>query len=58
MAVQIVKPVDTEFSMSPLAVEANTETADEFTWVSLNCCAYTYYDHTDVDDDFEEDIDV
>ena len=57
MAVQIVKPVDTEFPMNPLAVEADTETEEDFTWVSLNCCTYGYY-HTHIDDDTEEDIDV
>ena len=57
MAVQIVKPVDTGFPLNPLTVEADTETEEDFTWVSLNCCAYTYY-HTHIGDDSEEDIDV
>lgn len=57
MAVQIVKPVDTEFPMIPLTVEGDTETEDEFTWVSLNCCTYTYY-ATHINDDFEEDVDM
>ena len=57
MAVQIVKPVDTGFPMSPLTVEADTDTEEDFTWVSLTCCAYTYY-HTDRGTDWEEDIDV
>lgn len=57
MAVQIVKPVDTEFPMNPSTVEGDTETEDEFTWVSLNCCTYTYY-ATHIDDDSEEDSDA
>lgn len=57
MAVQIVKPVDTGFPMSPLAVEADTDTEDESTWISLNCCTYGYY-QTYIDDNFEEDIDM
>ena len=58
MAIQVVKPVDTGFQMSSSTVEADTDTEEEFTWVSLNCCTYTYYQHTDIDDDFEEDIDM
>ena len=57
MAVQIVKPVDTGFPMNPSTVEADTNTEEEFTWVSLNCCTYTYY-QTHIDDDFEDDIDM
>ena len=57
MAVQIVKPADTEFPMIPSIVEGDTEAEDEFTWVSLNCCAYTYY-QTYIDDDPEDDNDV
>ena len=57
MAVQVVKPVDTEFPMTP-STEASSEIEEEFTWVSLNCCTYSYYQHTDIDDDFEDDIDM
>ena len=57
MAVQVVKPVDTEFPMNPSTVEADAETEEDFTWVSLNCCTYSLY-HTHIDDDFEEDIDM
>ena len=57
MAVQIVKPVDTGFPMNTSTVEADTEIEEDFTWISLNCCTYGYYEHTDIDD-FEEDIDV
>ena len=57
MAVQIVKPVDTGFPTNPSTVEADAETEEDFTWVSLTCCAYTYY-HTYIDDDSEDDIDV
>ena len=57
MAVQIVKPVDTGFLISPLTVEADTETEDEFVWVSLLCCSYSTY-VTHIDDDWEEDIDA
>ena len=57
MTVQIINPVDTSFPMSPLTVEADTETEDQFTWVSLLCCSYgTYYTGTDAD--WAEDIDV
>ena len=55
MAVQVVKPVDTGFPMSPLTVEADTETEDQFEWVSLLCCTYGYY-YTDDGTDWEEDI--
>lgn len=58
MAVQIINPVDTEFPMSPLTVEADTATEDEFAWVSLLCCTYSTPDHTDIDTDWDEDIDV
>ena len=58
MAVQIVKPVDTGFPMTPSTVEADAETEEVFTWVSLNCCTYSYYHHTDIDDDFEDDVDM
>ena len=57
MAVQIVKPVDTGFPMNPSTVEADTEIEEDFTWISLSCCTYGHYKHTDVDD-LEEDIDV
>ena len=57
MAVQIINPVDTDFPASPSAVEGDTETTDEFTWVSLLCCTYTHH-YTDIDADWEEDIDV
>ena len=57
MAVQVINPVDTEFLISPLTVEADTETEDEFVWVSLLCCSYSTY-VTHIDDDWEEDIDV
>ena len=57
MAVQVINPVDTGFPTSSLTVEADTETEEEFTWVPLTCCAYTYY-QTHIDDDSEEDIDV
>ena len=58
MAVQIIKPVDTEFPMEPLTVEADTETEEEFSWVSLLCCSYAHYYTTATDPDSEEDIDV
>ena len=57
MAVQVVKPVDTEFPMNPLTVEADTDMEEEFTWVSLLCCSYGYY-YTHIGDDSEEDIDA
>ena len=57
MAIKIVKPVDTEFPMTPATVEGDTETEEEFTWVSLLCCTYGVY-HTHLDTDLEEDIDV
>ena len=57
MAVQIINPVDNGFPMSSLTVEADTETEEEFAWVSLLCCSYAYY-HTGDDPDSEEDIDV
>ena len=57
MAVQIINPVDTGFPMSPLTVEADTETEEEFTWVSLLCCSYGTY-ATHIDTDWEEDINV
>ena len=57
MAVQIVKPVDTEFPMGPSTVEADAETEEEFTWVFLNCCTYGYYE-TYMDPEPEEDLDV
>ena len=58
MAIQIVKPVDTEFPISSLTVEADTATEEEFAWVSLLCCTYGTPDHTDIDTDWDEDIDV
>lgn len=57
MAVQIIKPADTEFPMNPMTVEADTETEEEFAWVSLLCCSYGTYE-TGLDTDWEEDIDV
>ena len=57
MAVQIINPVDTGVPMSPLTVEADTETEEDFTWVPLSCCSYAYY-QTHIDTDFEEEIDV
>ena len=57
MAVQVVKPVDTEFPMNPSTAEADTDTEAEFTWVSLLCCTYAYY-YTHLDDDSEEASDV
>ena len=57
MAVQVVKPVDAGFPMDPFTVEADTETEEDFTWVSLTCCSYAYY-YTYSDDDLEEDVDV
>jgi len=57
MAVQIIKPVDTEFPMEPLTVEADTEAEDQFAWVSLLCCSYAYH-YTHIAPDSEEDIDV
>ncbi len=57
MAVQIINPVDTGFPTSSLTVEADTETEEEFTWVSLLCCTYGHY-YTHIDTDFEEDINV
>ena len=57
MAVQIVKPVDTGLPMTPSTVEADTETEEDFTWISLNCCAYGYY-YTHLDDGFEDDVDA
>ena len=57
MAVQIINPVDTGVPMSPLAVEAEVETEDQFAWVSLLCCTYaTHYTHMDVD--WEKDINM
>lgn len=57
MAVQVINPVDTEFPTSPLTVEADTATEEEFEWVSLLCCTYGYY-ATHIDTDSEEDMDV
>ena len=57
MAVQIINPVDTGFPMNPLTVEADTETEDQFAWVSLLCCSYGNYE-TGSDINWEEDIDV
>ena len=57
MAVQIINPVDTGLPMSPSTVEADTETEEDFTWVSLLCCTYGYY-YTTIDTNWEEDIDV
>ena len=57
MAVQVINPVDTEFPTSPLTVEADTATEEEFVWVSLLCCSYGNYE-THIDTDWEEDIDV
>ena len=57
MAVQIINPVDTGFPMSSLTVEAETETEDQFGWISLLCCSYGTYE-TGSDTDWETDIDV
>ena len=57
MAVQIINPVDTGFPMSPLEVETDTHTEEEFVWVSLLCCSYGNYE-TYIDPAPEEDIDV
>ena len=57
MAVQIINPVDTEFSMESLTVEADTATEEEFAWISLLCCTYGNY-VTHIDTDWEEDSDV
>ena len=57
MAVQVINPVDTEFPMSPLTVEADTETEEEFAWLSLLCCTYAYH-QTCADANWDEDIDV
>ena len=43
MAVQIIKPVDTGFPIESLTVEADTETEEEFSWISLLCCSYAHY---------------
>lgn len=57
MAIQVINPVDTEFPMNPSTVEADTETEDQFAWVSLLCCTYGTYE-TYIDIDWEEDSDV
>ena len=57
MAVQVINPVDTEFPISPLTVEADAATEAEFAWVSLLCCTYGVYT-TGLDTDWDEDIDV
>ena len=57
MAVQVINPVDKGLPMESLTVEADTETEDQFTWVSLLCCTYGNY-VTHIDTDWEEDIDV
>jgi hypothetical protein len=57
MAVQIINPVDTGFPISPLTVEAEAETEDQFEWVSLLCCSYSTL-KTTIDADWDEDIDV
>ena len=57
MAVQIVKPVDTGFPITPLTVEAGTETEDQFEWISLLCCTYGVY-ATHIDPDPDDDVDV
>ena len=57
MAVQIIKPADTELPMNPLTVEKEAETEDQFAWISLLCCSYGTY-HTGSDVDWETDIDV
>lgn len=57
MAVQIINPVDTEFSMNPLTVETGAEIEDEFVWVPLLCCSYTIVS-TGIDTDWEADMDV
>lgn len=57
MAIQVINPVDSGFPIESLTVEADTETEEEFAWVSLLCCSYGVY-HTGLDTDSEEDIDV
>ena len=57
MAVQVINPVKTEFPMEALTAEADTETEEEFAWLSLLCCSYGNY-HTHINPDSEEDIDV
>ena len=57
MAVQVINPVDSKFPVESLTVEADTETEDQFAWVSLLCCSYGNY-HTHIGPDSEEDIDV
>ncbi len=57
MAVQIINPVDTEFPMSPLTVETEAETEDEFAWISLLCCSYHNYVNA-IEADWEEDSNV
>ena len=58
MAVQIINPVDTECPMSSLAVGTEAETEDQFAWISLLCCGYSTPYYSDIDTDWEEDIDV
>ena len=58
MAVQVINPVDTKFPMSSSAVETEAETEDQFAWVFLLCCTYSTPITTDIDTDFEDDIDV
>ena len=57
MAIQVINPVDTEFPMKPLTVEGDTETEEEFAWVSLLCCSYST-PYTSIDTNWDEDIDV
>ena len=57
MAVQVIKPVDTKFPMESLAVEGETEMEDQFSWVFLLCCSYSTPANTDIDTDWEEDVD-
>lgn len=58
MAVQVINPVDTKFPVSSLAVETEADTEDQFAWVFLLCCTYSTPLQTDIDTDWEEDIDV
>ena len=57
MAVQIVKPVDTELPMNSLTVEKEAENEDQFEWISLLCCSYGSY-FTGIDIDWDEDTDM
>ena len=58
MAVEIISPMDTKFPMGSMSAEAEAETENPFAWVFLLCCTYATPNHTDIDTDLEEDIDV